>query len=325
MKRYNNLFEKIVDLDNIKLAHKNASKGKKHYTEVKMFNTKPDFYARLIRKMLIEGTYKTSEYKRKFKNDKGKMREIFVLPYYPDRIIHHAIMQVLEPIWKKTFIANTYQSIKGRGVHKCKKHLENILLDREITDDIYCFKLDIEKFYPSINNEILKQILRRKIKCKPTLALLDNIIDSTEGVPIGNYISQFFGNLYLTYFDHYMKEVVGCKYYYRYCDDIVILDFSKSRLQEVKDITFKELSKLKLKVKGNYQIFKVGETPIERPIDFLGFKFYRQCTLLRDSIAESYRKCEARKEVFASYKGWLQHCDGYNLLRKYRKEKLNEN
>ena len=325
MKRYNNLFEKIVDLDNIKLAHKNASKGKKHYTEVKMFNTKPDFYARLIRKMLIEGTYKTSEYKRKFKNDKGKMREIFVLPYYPDRIIHHAIIQVLEPIWKKTFIANTYQSIKGRGVHKCKKHLETILLDREITDDIYCFKLDIEKFYPSINNEILKQILRRKIKCKPTLALLDNIIDSTEGVPIGNYISQFFGNLYLTYFDHYMKEVVGCKYYYRYCDDIVILDFSKSRLQEVKDITFKELSKLKLKVKGNHQIFKVGETPKDRPIDFLGFKFYRQCTLLRDSIAESYRKSDARKEVFASYNGWLQHCDGYNLLLKYRKEKLNEN
>lgn len=215
MKRYNNLFEKIVDLDNIKLAHKNASKGKRHYSEVKMINAKPDFYTRLIRKMLIEGTYNTSEYKRKFKNDKGKMREIFVLPYYPDRIIHHAIMQVLEPIWKKTFIANTYQSIKGRGVHKCKKHLETILLDREITDDIYCFKLDIEKFYPSINNEILKQILRRKIKCKPTLALLDNIIDSTEGVPIGNYISQFFGNPYLTYFDHFMKEVVGCKYYYR--------------------------------------------------------------------------------------------------------------
>lgn len=325
MKRYNHLFEKIVDLDNIKLAHKNASKGKRHYSEVKMINAKPDFYARLIRKMLIEGTYKTSEYKRKFKNDKGKVREIFILPYYPDRIIHHAIMQALEPIWKRTFIANTYQSIKGRGVHKCKKHLETVLLDREITDDIYCFKLDIEKFYPSINNEILKQILRRKIKCKPTLALLDNIIDSTEGVPIGNYISQFFGNLYLTYFDHYMKEVVGCKYYYRYCDDIVILDFSKSRLQEVKDIVFVELTKLKLKVKGNYQIFKVGETPIERPIDFLGFKFYRQCTLLRDSIAESYRKSEARKEVFASYNGWLQHCDGYNLMIKYRKEKLNEN
>ena len=182
MKRYSKLFDKIVDLDNIKLAHKNASKGKKHYTEVKMFNTKPDFYARLIRKILIEDTYRTSEYKRKFKNDKGKMREIFVLPYYPDRIIHHAIMQVLEPIWRKTFITNTYQSIKGRGVHKCKKHLEAVLLDRNITDDIHCFKLDIEKFYPSINNEILKQILRRKIKCKSTLSLLDNIILYQMGI-----------------------------------------------------------------------------------------------------------------------------------------------
>lgn len=319
MKRYNDLFEKIVDIENIKLAHKNASKGKKHYTEVIMFNLNPEYYSLLIRKMLIDGTYRTSEYKRKFKNDKGKMREIFVLPYFPDRIIHHAIMQVLEPIWKKTFINNTYQSIKGRGVHKCKKHLEKVLLDRNNKEDIYCFKLDISKFYPSINNTILKQIVRKKIKCKGTLKLLNEIIDSVEGIPIGNYISQFLGNLYLTYFDHYLKEEVKCKYYYRYCDDIVILDTSIDNLHNIKLIVFKQLTLLDLKVKNNYQIFKVGTNPSHRAIDFLGFKFYRECILLRKSIVTSFKKCDKRKEVIASYNGWLIHCDGYNLLNKYKR------
>ena len=124
MKRYGNLFHKITDIENIKLAHKNASKGKGKYKEVKMVNSDIDYYCNQIKEMLDNKTFKNSPYTMMKKNDKGKIREIHKLPYYPDRIIHHAIMQVLEPIWKKTLIPNTYQSIKGRGIHKTKRDMQ---------------------------------------------------------------------------------------------------------------------------------------------------------------------------------------------------------
>ncbi len=118
MKRYGNLFEKIVDIDNIKLAHKNARKGKSGYKDVQVVNADIDRFCKNIQELLISKKFNTAEYVMFTKNDKGKIREIYKLPYYPDRIIQHAIMQVVEPIWKKTLITDTYQSIKGRGVHK---------------------------------------------------------------------------------------------------------------------------------------------------------------------------------------------------------------
>jgi len=99
---------------------------------------------------------------------------------------------------------------------KLKKDLKNEVETK------YCLKLDVRKFYPSVDHAILKRIIRRKIKDNKLLSLLDNIIDSAKGVPIGNYLSQYFGNLYLSRFDHWMKETNGVKYYHRYCDDIVI-------------------------------------------------------------------------------------------------------
>ena len=116
-----------------------------------------------------------------------KERLIFKLPYYPDRIVHHAIMNILEPIWRSVFITNTYSCIKKRGIHKALYDIQSALKDKQNT--VYCLKLDVRKFYPSIDHEILKQIVRKKIKDNKLLALLDGIIDSVEGVPIGNYLS----------------------------------------------------------------------------------------------------------------------------------------
>ena len=104
MKRHGNLFEKIVDKDNIRLAHKNARKGKAFYSEVKDIDLNLEYYVDEIHNMLVNKTYEVGEYKMFKKNDKGKIREIFKLDYYPDRIIHHAILQVLEPIWKSILI-----------------------------------------------------------------------------------------------------------------------------------------------------------------------------------------------------------------------------
>lgn len=110
------------------------------------------------------------------------------MPYYPDRIAHHAIMNILEPVWMKQFISTTYSCIKGRGIHKCLKDLKYVLR-KYPNKTTYCLKFDIKKFYPSINHRILKRIIRRKIKDKTLLKILDEIIDSANGVPIGNYLS----------------------------------------------------------------------------------------------------------------------------------------
>lgn len=313
MKRYGYLYHQIYDIENLRLAHKNARKGKTHYKEVKIIDKNLDEYLYKLQELLINKTFNTSKYEVFLKEDKGKIREIYKLPYFPDRIVQHAIMQVLEPIWKPTLIKNTYQSIKGRGIHQAKKHIE----EKKKTNPKYCLKFDIKKFYPSINNEILKSILRKKIKDQDTLWLLDNIVDSSKGVPIGNYISQYFGNLYLSELDHYLKEKLRIKLYYRYCDDFIILGAEKNKLRLVLDLILIKLSLLKLKIKQNYQIFPI----LKRGIDFIGFRFYITHTLLRKGIfnraKKLYRNIFLSEEDFnkrsASYNGWFKHCNCLNL------------
>ena len=206
MKRYGNLYAKMWDMKNIREAHKNAQRGKRHYREVQMVNADSEKYLMQIQAMLRDKTFRNSEYEVFTKSESGKEREIYKLPYFPDRIIHHCVMQVLEPIWMRTFITDTYSSLKGRGIHKGVERMKLALRDREKTQ--YCLKFDVRKYYPSIDHGILKSIIRRKIKDPDVLWLLDEVIDSTKGgVPIGNYLSQYFGNLYMAYFDHWMKEV----------------------------------------------------------------------------------------------------------------------
>ena len=228
----------------------------------------------------------------------------------------------MESIWRKVFIKNTYSSIRGRGIHKCVKDLYKDL-HNNVEETQYCLKLDIRKFYPSIDHEILYSIIQKKIKDKWLLTLLKEIIDSAEGVPIGNYLSQFFANLYLTYFDHWIKEEVKCKYYYRYADDIVILDSDKSRLRNILiAIKFYFHNILKLQLKPNYQVF-----PIEkRGIDFVGYIFRHKYILLRKSIKTKmlrlvnlYLNKKISKLTFesrmTSYRGWLKFCNSKHISR----------
>ena len=324
MKRINNLFQQIVDIENIELADERARKHKtKNWGVIKHDRNRKQQNEQL-RQLLISGQYKTSEYST-FKVYEPKERIIYRLPYFPDRVVHHAIMNILEPIWTKIFIANTYSCIKGRGIHKCKKDVEKALMSDKVNTK-YCLKLDITKFYPSIDHDILKQIIRKKIKDVLLLSLLDSIIDSADGVPIGNYLSQFFANLYLAYFDHYVKEKLKVKYYFRYADDIVILSGSKEQLRFYLNEIRKYLSTLKLKIKSNYQIFLVDS----RGIDFVGYRLYHTHTLLRKSIKKKIfkliNKYNSNKITFTclldsiqSYFGWLKYCDSKYLLQKIYK------
>jgi hypothetical protein len=178
------------------------------------------------------------------------------------------------------------------------------------------------KFYPSIDHDILKQLLRRKLKDNDLLWLLDEIIDSSIGLPIGNYLSQHLANFYLTYFDHWVKEQKQVKNYMRYADDIVILSSSKPYLHQLLfDIKQYLQTNLKLQVKGNYQIFPVAS----RGIDFVGYSTYHTHTRLRKSIKQSFAREVAKNKnstSIPSYTGWAKHCNSNQLLKKLLYEKV---
>ena len=319
MKRIGNLYSQITDPENLRMADLRARKGKLMQPGVQEHMENEQGNLEILRDLLINKTYKTSAYTT-FTVYEPKERLVYRLPYFPDRITHHAIMRVLEQIFVSTFTADTYSCIKGRGIHAAAENLKCALKDVDRT--VYCLKLDIQKFYPNIDHDVLKSLLRRKFKDQDLIWLLDEIIDSSEGLPIGNYLSQYFANFYLTYFDHWIKERKGVQYYFRYADDIVILSPSKAYLHNILAEIREYLEvKLKLKIKKNYQVF-----PVEaRSIDFVGYRFYHSHVLLRKSIKQNFARMLARrknKASIASYSGWAKHCNSRNLLNTLLHEKI---
>ncbi len=323
MKRKGNLFNKIIKIQNLDIAHYNARKGKSTHRAVMEVDCHLKNRILDINQMLISNTYKVSEYKIEKRLEHKKIREIYKLPYFPDRIIHHSLLQIVQPILEQTYIKDTYQSIKGRGIHKAKDRVDLFMMDKENTE--YCLKIDIKKFYASVDNGILKKLVRKKIKCKETLNLMDIIIDSTKGLPIGNYTSQTFGNFYLSYFDHFVKEKLGVKYYIRYADDMIFFSKDKEVLHKWLVEIEKYLSEeLNLKLKENYQVFNTRE----KGLDFLGFRFFDGYKLLRKAIVKNFKsvikkiiKCKTTRlshiQSLMSFYGWIKSGNGYNLLRYY--------
>ena len=327
MKRIGNLYEKICSLENLQLADEKARRGKLRSYGVRRHDQNKEKNILKLREMLINGTFKTSKYEV-FQIYEPKTRDIYRLPYWPDRIVHHAVMNVMEPIWVSVFTEDTYSCIKNKGIHAAAKKIK-----KELRDDpegtTYCLKIDIRKYYVSIDHDVLKGIIRRKLKDRRLLSLLDEIIDSAEGVPIGNYLSQYFANLYLAYFDHWIKEEKRVKYYYRYADDIVILSPNKPYLHSLlKDIETYFVD-LKIEVKDNWQVFPVKS----RGIDFLGYVFYHTHTRMRKSIKRTFCRKVARlnkrvkpltaeefKQAICPWWGWAKYCDSINLINELSKK-----
>lgn len=300
-------------MENLVLADEKARKGKSSQYGVQLHDKNKEQNLIDLLEMLKNKNYKTSKYSTFFIYE-PKEREVFRLPYFPDRITHHAVMNILEPIFTSMFTSDTYSCIKGKGIHGAARSVKKALIDTKGTQ--YCLKLDITKFYPNIDHEVLKQLLRRKFKDADLLWLLDEIIDSADGLPIGNYLSQYFANFYLTYFDHWMKEQMAVKYYFRYADDIVVLSDNKQYLHKLlNDIRIYLSDNLKLLVKPNYQVF-----PVEaRGIDFVGYVFFHTHILLRKGIKQNFARMihsKKNKASIASYYGWAKHCNSKNLLKK---------
>jgi len=331
MKRSGHIFERVCEIDNIKIAILRSSLGKRDRSYVKKIIDNSDQYAKEIREMLINKSYIHSTYTIKIIRDgpSQKERQIFKPRYYPDQVIHWALMLQLHDL----FMHGTYEyscgSIPGRGTSYGQKFLRR-WLDKDYKGTKYCLKMDISKFYPSVDISILKRMLRRKIKDQDCLWLIDQILDSnTQGLPIGNYTSQWLSNFFLQDLDHLIKEKLGVRYYIRYIDDLVILGGNKYKLHQIRKEIEEYLKTIQLDLKNDWQVFLITR----RAIDFLGLRFFRDKTILRKRnslrirrrIEKIHRKPELNYRdacAMVSYWGWIKRSDSFNFYNQYIKPKV---
>lgn len=328
MKRYGHLYDKIISVDNLRLADANARRGKRHNRALDRHDCNREADIQALHIALRDHTYRTSPYNH-FSVHEPKERIISSLPYYPDRIVHHAIVQVLEPIWRKTLTHNTFACIKGRGITACIDYTARCIRRHRNAERLYCLKIDIRKYYNSVDHGVLKSIIRRKIKDREVLALLDEIIDSHDGLPIGNYTSQFFANIYLAYLMHHINEDLHLDAV-EYADDIVVFAEDKATLHNaLADIRGYIESQLHLQVKDNWQIFPIADNRQDRrgrSLDYVGYCTYRYARLLRKRIKHNLCRAISRlrhrltttakefKQAIAPWIGWARHCNSRNLF-----------
>ena len=315
-------------MDNLKLAYQKAAKGKHWQRKIQCYDKDPDRWLGQLKETLESGNYHTSAYHTK-KIYEPKERTIYILPFFPDRVAQHAIMNVIEPIWGKLLITDSYACIKGRGQHAGSRRCMEM-----VRRNPYCLKCDISKFYPSIHHATLKKIIQKKIKDEKLLVLMDEIIDSTDtetNVPIGNYMSQWFGNLYLNELDTTVKNVLHVKDYIRYCDDFCFFG-TKEELKRIRDWLPSYLDEtLHLKLS------KCDLFPVSHGVDFLGYRHFPRYILVRKRTAKriaknlkavmhdlrrgSITKDQAIAKV-ASAKGWIKHANAYHFTVKNHIQEL---
>lgn len=331
MKTYKHLWEQFITEENFELAYKNSIKGKKHQRQVREFMQNEKEKLAKVRQLCLDGNFHTSKYKEKIIYE-PKQRTIYKLPYCPDRIVQHAIMNVLKPIITNLLIENTYACIEGRGQLKASLKCSEYVRKYQ-----YCLKCDIRKFYPSINQNILSGKLHRIIKDDKFMALLDDIIFSFEGgynCPIGNYCSQWFGNYYLSFLDNYVLHTLKCGAYERYCDDFMLFSNDKAYLQDCK-------KKIEIFLRNELELeFSKAEVfDVKQGVDFCGYRHFGKYVLVRKSTAKrmkrrmkkislqladgNYKESRVKGQL-ASANGILKHACSYNFRQSLDMEELAE-
>jgi retron-type reverse transcriptase len=263
MKRAGNLWYRVVDFENLLQASRKAQKGKRYRENVLAFNYNLEAELLALRDALQTKTYCPGKYQT-FQVWEPKPRLISSAPYR-DRVVHHALCNVILPIFESTFIFDSYANREGFGTHRALKRFTHFARTHR-----YILQCDVRKYFPSIDHEILKALIRRKIKCPDTLWLIDTIIDRSneqepsleyfpgddlltplerrKGLPIGNLTSQFFANIYLNGFDHYVKEQLKAKKYLRYVDDFSLFADDLAFLADARLAVEDYLATLRLKI-----------------------------------------------------------------------------
>ena len=301
MKTYRNLFPSICMFENLLLASRQAQRGKRQEEAVAKFNVNLEKELFQLEEELQSRTYQPGPY-HTFQISDPKPRMISAAPYR-DRVVHHALCNIIAPILERSMIYDSYANRVGKGTHKAILRYQDFCRKNK-----YVLKCDIRKYFPSIDHKILKEALRRKITCPDTLWLIDAIIDNSNpqephlvyfpgddlfgpaerrrGLPIGNLTSQLFGNFYLNAMDHLIKENLGCKYYIRYVDDFVIFHDDKPYLHKVKRQIELFLEKYRLILHP----YKSKVFPVSTGIEFLGHRVFRDFRLLKKENVKRFKK-----------------------------------
>ncbi|AHJ27655.1 RNA-directed DNA polymerase [Nodularia spumigena CS-584] len=330
MKRYNNLYPQITDFSNLILAARQAQKGKRFRENILKFNYNLEAELAKIKTQLESKTYQPGRYKT-FEICEPKHRLISAAPYR-DRVVHHALCNIIVPIFEPTFITDSYANRLGFGTHRALRRFTTFARSHR-----YVLQCDIKKYFPSINHEILKSLLHRKLKCQDTLWLAETIINSSnpqesvidyfpgddllsplqgrKGLPIGNLTSQFFANVYLNNLDHFVKEQIKAQNYVRYVDDFALFSDDYGFLAAAKLAIEEHLINLRLKLHPvKSQLFET-----RHGASFLGFRILPDTIRVR---TENLRRGRQRlkqlqsdysqgkiefKDVHSSIESWVAH------------------
>lgn len=283
MKRYGNLWSQITTFENLLIAARKAQNSKRYRPDVLAFNYHLEEELIRLQTELQSQTYQPGPYMT-FHIREPKPRIISAAPYR-DRVVHHALCNVIVPLIEPSFIDDSYANRKGYGTHRALRRFTHFTRSND-----YVLQCDIRKYFPSIDHHILKDLLRRKIKCPPTLWLIDTIIDGSNeqeamieyfpgdtlltplerrrGLPIGNLTSQFFSNVYLNGLDHFLKEQLKVRHYLRYVDDFSLFSNDRHFLIATRQDIEAYLATLRLKVHPiKSQIFATIQGP-----SFVGFR-----------------------------------------------------
>lgn len=331
-KKYDHLYEEIVDYDNLLLAYKQTLKGSRKFRkDAILFSLLEDVNLVKLWQELKEQRYRIGEYIR-FKVHEPKERVVSA-PRIRDKIVQFATHSVIKEVYKNVFIKDSYACLEGRGTHRAVDKVQKYMriAEREWGGG-WIVKVDVSKFFYTIDRELLKKILRKKIACKKTLWLLDLIIDSSPegetGIPLGNVTSQDFANIYLNELDQFVKRYLGIRYYVRYMDDMIAIVRTKYEARELKrKIIWFLREKLHLKEnKNKSQIF-----PIRQGVNAYGFKIWTTHRKVRDQskramkrrIRAMDRKLKAGeielRDVLQAVNSWLghaRHSNSFNLAKK---------
>jgi retron-type reverse transcriptase len=310
MKRYGNLYPQIIEFGNLLLAARKAQRGKRFRDNVLEFNDQLEIELLKIQHELKTQTYQPGAY-RTFHLIDPKSRLISAAPYR-DRVVHHALCNIIVPIFESTFIQDSYANRVGFGTHRALRRFTQFARSNR-----YILQCDIKKYFPTIDREILKQLIRQKIKCRDTLWLIDAIVDNSNeqetvidyfpdddlltpiqrmrGLPIGNLTSQFFANVYLNRFDHFVKEQLKVAKYVRYVDDFALFSDCREFLVDARKSVEEYLASLRLKLHPvKSQIFetKIGAS-------FLGFRVFPDRIRVRNN--NLHRGRQRLKRLQADY------------------------
>lgn len=327
MKTYKNLFAQVCNFQNLYQAFREASRGKRNHSEVQRFEYHLEEQLLGIQKELEEERYQWGGY-RNFWICDPKRRFIHAAPFR-DRVVHHAIHQVIEPIFEPSLIYDTYACRKGKGTLAAVLRYDAFA--RRLKGKGYALKCDIHHYFASIDHRILKSIICKKIGDQRLLRLLDSLIDTHQeddckGIPIGNLTSQLFANIYLSPLDHFIKEQLRQQCYIRYMDDFVILSEGKDKLRDVLRAIDDYLS-ANLQLQFNPK--RAAVMPIEKGIDFLGYVIFsdgykrirrrnvvnlrRRLKRLGSGYSQGTVSYDQVRASIASWMGLAKHANAFRL------------